>query len=48
MPQLLPLIGISLKTQKILLTWAQISYLLVTSQMRSKNALILPHQPLAD
>ena len=37
MPQLFPLVGISLRILKILLTWAQISHLLVTSQMRSKT-----------
>ena len=47
MPQLFSLVGISLKIQNILLTWAQISHFLVTSQMRSKDALILIHQPLA-
>ena len=41
-----PLVGISLRTPKILLTWAQISHFLVTSQMRSKDALTLFHQPL--
>ena len=46
MPQLFPLVGISLRTLKILLTWAQISHFLVTSQMRSKDALILLHLPL--
>ena len=47
MPQLFPLVGISLKTLKILLTWAQLSHFLVISQMRSKDALILLHQRLA-
>ena len=47
MPQLFPIVGISLKTPKFLLAWAQISHFLVTSQMRSKNALTLLHQPLA-
>ena len=42
-----PLVGISSKTLKILLTLAQISPFLVTSQMRSKDALILLHQPLS-
>ena len=41
MPQLFPLVGINLKTLKILLTWAQFSHFLLTSQMRSKDALIL-------
>ena len=31
MPQLFPLVGISFKTQKILLTWAQISHFMVTT-----------------
>ena len=35
MPQLFPLMGISLKTLKIVPSWAQISHFLVTSQMRS-------------
>ena len=47
MPQPLPLVGISLETQKISLTWAQMSHFLVTSQMRSKDALTLLHHPLA-
>ena len=47
MPQLFALMGINLKIKKILLTWAQISHFLVTSQMRSKYALILLHQPSA-
>ena len=45
MPQLFPLVGIRLKTLD--LTWAQISHFLVTSQMRSKDALTLLHHPLA-
>ena len=47
MLQLFPLVAISSKILKILFTWAQISHFLVTSQMRSKDALILLHQPLA-
>ena len=46
-PQLFPLVEISIKTLSILHSWAQISHFLVTSQMRSKDALILLHQPLA-
>ena len=42
-----PLVEISLKTLKSLLTWAQISHFLVASQMRSKDASTLLHQPLA-
>ena len=42
-----PLVGISLKSLKILLTWAQISHFLLTSQMTPKDVLILLHQPLA-
>ena len=42
-PHRFPLAENSLKTQKILFTWAQISNFLVTSQMRSKDALILLH-----
>ena len=45
--QIFLLVGISLRTPKILLTWAQISHFLVTSQMRSKDALTLLHQSLA-
>ena len=41
------IVGISLKILTILSTWDQISHYLVTSQMRSKDALILLHQPLA-
>ena len=41
MTQRFPLVGISLKTQKILLAWAQISPFLVTSQMRSKKRINL-------
>ena len=41
-----PLMGISLKTPKISLTWAHISHFLVTSQMRSKDALTLLRQLL--
>ena len=47
MPQVFPLVGISLRTRKILLTWAQVSHFPVTSQMRSKDALTLVHKPLA-
>ena len=47
MPQHFPLWGISLRTPKILHTWAQISHCLVCSQMWSKDALTLLHQPLA-
>ena len=47
MPQLFPLVGISLRTLKILPTLAQISHFLVTSQMRSKDSLTLLQQPLA-
>ena len=47
MLQCFPLVGISFKNLKILLTWAQISHFLVTSQMRSKDVLILLHQPLS-
>ena len=47
MPQRFPLVGISLKTRKILLTWALISHFMATSQMRSKDSLILLHQPSA-
>ena len=36
-----------LKNSENLLTWAPISHFLVTSQMRSKDALTLLHQPLA-
>ena len=39
--------GNQIKTQGIIHTWAQISHFLVTSQMRSKDALILLHLPLA-
>ena len=39
--------GNQLKNSENLLTWAQISYFLVTSHMRSKDALILLHQPVA-
>ena len=39
--------GNQLKKLKILHTWVQISHFLVTSQMRSKDALIILHQPLA-
>ena len=39
--------GNQLKFLKILLSWVQISHFLVTSQMRSKDALILLHQPLS-
>ena len=46
-PQLFPLVGISLRTLKILLTWAQISCFVVTSQMRPKDALTLLHLPVA-
>ena len=42
--QTFPLEGISLKTLKILPAWTQISHFLVTSQMRSKDALILLRQ----
>ena len=45
--QLFPLVGISLKTLKILLAWSQISHFLMTSQIRSKDTLTLLHQPLA-
>ena len=45
MPQLFPLVGISLITPKILLTWIQVSHFLVTSQMRSKDTITLLHQP---
>ena len=41
------IMGISFNTLKILLTSAQISHFVVTSQMRSKDAPILLHQPLA-
>ena len=47
MPQPFQLVGISLKTVEILLTWAQISHFLVTSQLRFKDALTLLPQPLA-
>ena len=47
MPQLFPLVGISLQTLKILPTWAQISHFLVTLHMRSKDALILLHHSFA-
>ena len=47
MAQPFPLVVISLRTHKILLTWAQISHFIVTSQMRSKDAFIMLHQPLA-
>ena len=40
-------VGISLRPVKTLPTWAQISHFLMTSQMRSKDALTLLHQPLA-
>ena len=47
MPQLFPLVGIRSKALQILYTWAQIIHFLVTSQMRSKDALTLLQQPLA-
>ena len=47
MPQRFPLVGISLKIEKVLLTWAEISHFLVTSQMRFIDALTLLPQPLA-
>ena len=46
LPQLFLLVGISLKTLKILFTSAQISHFLVTSQMRFKDELALPHHHL--
>ena len=42
-----PLVEISLKTLKILLALAEISHFPVTSQIRSKDALTMLHQPLA-
>ena len=47
MPQRFPLVEFSLKTLKILHSWAQISHFLGTSQIRYIDALILLHQPLA-
>ena len=45
--QRFPLVEISLKTPKILLSWTQVSHFLMTPQMRSKDALTLLQQPLA-
>ena len=47
MSQFFPYVGISLTTQKILPTLTQISHFPVTSQVRSRDALILLRQPLA-
>ena len=47
MPKLFPFVGISLRPQKNLPILAQISHFLVTSQIRSKDALSLLHQLLA-
>ena len=47
MPLLFPLVEISIKTQKILLTLAQIPHFLLTSLMRSNDALTLLHRILS-
>ena len=47
MPKHSSLVGTSLKTLKISLTWAQIFHFLVSSQMRSKDVLTMRQQSLA-